>query len=154
MSGFELVTVPERPTAVLHETVLMKDLPSFFQRAYGEVFGAMQAEGIPPAGPPFALYLGMPTDRVEVEVGFPVARPFTERGSVHASTLPAGRCVHGLHVGPYDTMTETYGELTQWVADHQLVAAKEMWEVYLSDPQKEPDAKTWRTEIFWPVEQV
>ena len=151
MSDFEMVTVPERQTAVLHETVPMNELPKFFQRAYGEVYSALQAEGLKPAGPPFSLYFGMPTDKVELEVGFPVEEKFTELGDVHASTLPGGKCVHGLHIGPYETMVQTYGEMTKWLVDHHLVPSNEMWEVYMSDPQKEPDPKTWRTEIYWPV---
>jgi hypothetical protein len=32
----------------------------------------MEAQRLQPAGPPFALYRGMPTEIVDVEAGFPV----------------------------------------------------------------------------------
>ena len=130
----------------------MKELPQFFQRALGQVSGAMQAQGIQPAGAPFALYFGMPGETIEVEAGFPVQKPVSDAGPVHPGKLPGGKCAHGMHIGPYDTMKETYGQLMKWVGAQQLTPHQEMWEVYLSDPQREPDSKKWRTEIFWPVD--
>lgn len=153
MPDFEIVTRPEQPTAVVHEKVLMKELPQFFARAYGQVSGAMQAQGLTPSGPPFALYFGMPTDTVEVEAGFPVSGALkTESAAVHAGRLPGGKCVHGLHLGPYETMGKTYDALWQWAGEQHLTPHTQMWESYLSDPKAEPDPTKWRTEIFWPVD--
>jgi effector-binding domain-containing protein len=152
MTSFEIVRRSEQPTAVVHETVKMTELPQFFARAFGGVMGALTQQHIAPVGPPFAHYLGMPGETVEVEAGFPVAKHLAPVGPVHESALPAARCVHGMHVGPYDAMKKTYGELSEWAKANGLHAHPEMWEVYLSDPQREPDPKTWRTEIFWPVD--
>jgi effector-binding domain-containing protein len=152
MTNFEIVTRSEQPTAVVHETVTMAELPQFFARAFGGVMGALRQQGVNPAGPPFAHYLGMPGETVEVEAGFPVERGLLPEGPVHASALPAAKCVHGVHVGPYDAMTKTYGELAAWAKAKGLHPHHDMWEVYWSGPQLEPDPKTWRTEIFWPVD--
>lgn len=152
MPDFEIVTRAEQPTAVVHEVVPMGELPQFFARAFGQVMGALREEGLEPAGEPFALYFGMPGDTVEVEAGFPAPEEVGPRGPVHMGTLPAGRCAHALHVGPYDTMAKTYAELQQWMREQHLHPHYEMWEVFLSDPQQEPDPKNWRTEILWPVD--
>jgi hypothetical protein len=32
-----------------------------------------------------------------------------------------------------------------------MVPAGHVWEVYLSQPQAEPDPSTWRTRIVWPL---
>lgn len=152
MPGFDLITRSEQPTAVIHEKVPVKELPQFFQRALGQVYGEIQAQGAQPMGPPFALYFGMPSETIEVEAGFPVTKPVKDAGAVHPGKLPGGTCAHGMHVGPYDTMQETYGELMRWVGEKHLKPHEQMWEVYLSDPQREPDPQTWRTEIFWPVD--
>lgn len=151
MTSFDLVNRPQQLTAVIHERVPMKELPQFFERAFGGVMGAIEHQGVAPAGPPFARYFGMPGETVEVEAGFPVAKPIDAEGPVQASELPAARCVHGLHVGPYDTLEQTYGELMQWAGKQGVTPQQSMWEVYLSDPQREPP-KTWKTEIFWPVD--
>lgn len=151
MTNFELVDRPAQPTAVVHERVPMKELHQFFARAFGQVFGVIQAQGVVPAGPPFGHYFGMPGETVDVEAGFPVAGPVSATGPVQPSSLPGGRCAHGTHVGPYEGLNETYGELMEWMAARHVRPAEDMWESYLSDPQLEPDSSTWRTEIFWPV---
>jgi effector-binding domain-containing protein len=103
-------------------------------------------------GPPFALYFGKPDKTIEVEAGFPVPTTIAELGPVHAGKLPGGQCAHAEHVGPYESMTSTYDELTHWMASQHLTPRHQMWEVYLSDPQRDPNPQSWRTEIFWPVD--
>lgn len=152
MPSFELVTRQAQTTAVIHEKVPVKELPQFFQRALGQVYAAIQAQGAAPAGPPFALYFGMPSESVEVEAGFPVSKAVARQGAVTPGSLPGGRCAHGMHVGPYETLKQTYDELMGWMAARNLKPADEMWEVYWSDPAKEPNPAQWRTEIFWPVQ--
>ena len=54
----------EQPTAVLREQVPMSELPEFFQRAFGAVMAAVQAQGTSVSGPPFGMYPGMPAETV------------------------------------------------------------------------------------------
>ena len=129
----------------------MTALASFFARAFHAVMSAIGAQGVLPAGPPLGCYLGMPTDTVDVAAGFPVGRPITAVGDVTPMQLPGGRAVTTVHVGPFDTLTQTYAELAAWMAAQGLQPAEMMWEVYLSDPQNQPDPATWRTQIMWPV---
>jgi effector-binding domain-containing protein len=93
----------------------------------------------------------MPAETVEVVVGFPVAGPIAAQGEVVPFELPGGRVVTGTHVGPYDTLTNTYEELTAWTQAEGLTLAEGMWESYLSDPSAEPDPATWRTQVVWPL---
>jgi effector-binding domain-containing protein len=64
------------------------------------------------------------------------------------SQLPGGTVVSGIHIGPYEKLAETYAAMGDWAATQGLTLSGPMWEVYRSDPQQEPDASTWRTEIF------
>jgi len=57
------------------------------------------------------------------------------------SQLPAGTIACATHVGPYESLAETYS------ATQGLALSGPMWEVYLSDPQLEPDPSTWRTDV-------
>lgn len=151
MVRFEVITRAAQPTAVIHEQVPVAELPRFFQRAFGEVSHSLTAHGVATAGPPFALYRGQPGDVVDVEAGFPVMRPLPESGAVHPGHLPGGRIAHGVHVGPYSALHQSYDELAHWAEARGLHPRTEMWEVYLSDPQAEPNPAKWRTEIFWPI---
>jgi len=57
-----------------------------------------------------------------------------------------------VHVGPYDTLSSTYEALQAWIETQGRTPATAMWEVYLTDPDQEPDPSKWRTEVYWPVE--
>ena len=143
----------EQPTAVLRETVPMKELRQFFGRAYRSVMSAAEQQHVQLAGPPFAMYRGMPTDVVDVEAGFPVAAPLPggAEGGVTGGLLPAGQAFEAMHVGPYETLPETYGAIMGKMQAEGLTPGNAMWEYYLSDPAAEPDAAKWKTLIVWPV---
>ncbi len=143
----------EQPTAVVRETVPMSALREFFGRAYGAVMAAVQEQHVQLAGPPFALYRGKPTDVVDVEAGFPLAAPYptTDGTGVTAGSLPAGPAFEAMHIGPYETLQETYQALLVRMESEAVTPAAEMWEYYLSDPGAEPDPAKWKTLVVWPV---
>jgi effector-binding domain-containing protein len=149
MNEYHVVDLTPQPTAVVRDTVLMSKLTDFFGRAFSAVGSVLGSQGVPFAGAPFALYLSMPTETIELEAGFPVGAPFTPSGEVISSALPGGRAVATMHVGPYDTMHETYDAMLAWMKGRGMVPGAAMWEVYLSDPQKEPDPVKWQTMIYW-----
>jgi effector-binding domain-containing protein len=143
----------EKPTAVLRETVPMNALREFFSRAYTAVMAAVQQQHVQLAGPPFALYRGKPTDVVDVEAGFPLAAPYPggNDDGVTAGMLPAGPALEAMHVGPYETLPETYGALIARMQGEGLTPGNAMWEFYLSDPGADPDPAVWKTLVVWPV---
>jgi len=160
----------EQPTAVLRETVPMSALREFFGRAYSSVMAAVQRQHVQLAGPPFALYRGMPTDVVDVEAGFPLAAPYPGGGGgagaraavgggatgggagvVTPSVLPAGRALEALHVGPYEKLPQTYNAVMARMQAEGSTPGDTMWEFYLSDPGKEPDPAAWKTLVVWPL---
>ena len=143
----------EQPTAVLRETVPMNALREFFGRAYGAVMATSQKQNVQLAGPPFALYRGMPTDVVDVEAGFPVAAPFASSGGggVIAGSLPGGQALEAMHIGPYESLPETYGAITAKMQADGLTPGDAMWEYYLTDPATEPNPAKWKTLVVWPV---
>ncbi|HET8988820.1 MAG TPA: GyrI-like domain-containing protein [Humibacillus sp.] len=151
MTEIRIVDVPEQHTAVVHEQVPMAELKDFFARAYEAAMHVIRTQRTVPVGPPFGAYHGPPGETVDIEAGFPVATPIEDAEGVVASTLPGGPAVEAVHVGPYETMVGTYGEVEAWMADRDLRPGPVMWESYLTDPADEPDPATWRTLIVWPT---
>ena len=149
MREFELVDVPEQRVATVRRAVPMAELAGFFADAFRAVAAALERSGGAIVGPPFGLCHGMPTETVDVAPAFPAAGWDGDGGEVTVHTRPGGRVVVALHVGPYETMAETYGALRRWCEEQGLTLASEMWEEYLSDPATEPS--TWRTRIVWPL---
>lgn len=145
------IHITEQPVAVVRERVPMDALASFFGRAFGAVMAAVQMQGASPAGPPFALYHGMPGETVDVEAGFPVAGNFHGTGEVASSTLPDTDAFEAIHTGPYDTLGTTYDAIRKSIEADGASPADSMWEYYLTDPEQQPDPATWQTRVVWPV---
>lgn len=154
MPNFDVTTLAPQPAAAIQAEVPMAQLRTVFDRAYGAVARAVADQGVQLVGPPFGFYPRMPTDTVAVAAGFPVAAPITADGDVVPLELPGGLAITGVHVGPYDTLEQTYAELAEWAAAAGYRLAEQMWETYLSDPSAQPDPATWQTRIVWPVTKI
>jgi effector-binding domain-containing protein len=139
-----------RPTAVVRASLPVAALPGFFGRAFSAVAGALARRGTPPTSEPFAYYPRPPGDTIDVEAGFFVYEPITEplADGVVPSQLPTGTVVTTTHVGPYEKLADTYRAMAEWAATQGLMPSGPMWEVYLTDPMREPDASKWRTDLF------
>ena len=51
-------------------------------------------------------------------------------------TLEEGRSLQVMHIGPYDQVGPTYGELTAYIVDNELTVTGPPHEIYLSDPRR------------------
>ena len=158
MSEFEIREEPGRRTAVVHGSMPQSEMPGFMDGAFPRLFHAVGAAGLVPGGAPFSRYFAFAPERVECEVGVPLAdipgmppRAFDGAGDVQPGELPAGQVATGWHVGPYDTISETYARLMAWVAEQGREPSGAMWEVYATDPGAEPDPAKWRTQLFVPL---
>lgn len=141
----------EQRAAVVRATLSVPEIGSFMNRAIGAVARAIAAQGVAPAGPPFARYHRGDRDVFEVEAGFPTSDGVTPTDEVAASTLPGGPVATVTYVGPYDQMQGAYQALAEWITARGGAPAGDPWEVYLSDPSEEPDPQKWRTEIVMPL---
>nr|WP_304999643.1 GyrI-like domain-containing protein [Cryobacterium sp. TMT4-10] len=147
----ERVELEPRTLVGVHETIKMTPMSEFMGRAFGTAAAELGKQGAFPAGPPISMYHGMPTDTVDVTAGFPVAHPVTPTPLVVVETLPGGPAIEAIHTGSYDTLTQTYGELSTWLLEQKLDLAPDMWEEYLVGPDTEPDPAKWQTRIVFPL---
>lgn len=152
MSEPELVTLEETATAVIRAVVPMAELVDFFDRSFTELMAVLGAQGVVPAGPPFARYAGPPGEMVDLEVGFPLHGTVTAEGQVRPGALPAGRVASVVHIGPYDQLGESWGRLNTWIAEQGLTPGADVWEVYVTEPTPDMDPADLRTELFWAVQ--
>lgn len=142
----------QQPTVVMRTTVPVESIPAFLAKAFHDTAEFIGTHGADYAGPPFARYAAVTEDvRVfEIEAGFPVAPAIAGDGEIEASMLPDCDVATVTHLGPYDTMRPTYERITEWLDGHHAVPIGPPWEVYYSDPDRQPDPATWRTDIVQP----
>jgi DNA-binding transcriptional MerR regulator/effector-binding domain-containing protein len=134
------------------------ELPTFLGHAYARLEAHVRRAGRVPVGPRGAWYGdGEGIDHDDLSVVAWVTTDGPLRGDtgagIAAGELPASALAVALHVGPYDDMTDTYGSIGVWVAEHGRRVLGPLQELYLVGPDTAPDPSTWRTEVGWPVDE-
>lgn len=130
----DVIELVEQPTAVVRGTVAEEGVGDFLGGVFGEVVQALGAQGLAPAGPPFACYV-ITAAGFEVEAGFPCSGPVVPAGRVVPATLPAGRAAIVLHRGPYAEVAAAYRAAEAWLGENGWVATGPPWEAYLDGPE-------------------
>jgi effector-binding domain-containing protein len=151
MPVFEIQERAARPALVVRLSTSVDGIPAALAEALPEAWDAAEALGVAPDGPPFTRYLTEPAGTVEYEAGVTVPGSLRSGlGRAVPTELPGGLVAVAWHVGPYETLGDTYRALVDWIAGQGRTIAGPMWEVYWSDPDSEPPER-WRTEVIVPV---
>jgi len=146
------VELEPRTFVGVHDVIPMDHMTEYFGRAFATAAAELGKQGAYPAGPPVALYHGAPVENAaDVTAGFPVAQPVAPTDAAVVEVLPGGPAIEAIHTGSYDTLGETYAELTDWLMEQHLNTAEDMWEEYVVGPDTEPDPAKWQTRIVFPL---
>jgi DNA-binding transcriptional MerR regulator len=147
--------VPAVPTLARRGQVSEAEFPTFLDAAYEDLDKATAELGLTPAGPVGALYAPAITgDGAEdIEAFLPLDRPIEppEGIGLAAGEVPAAQVAVLVHVGPYDTLGQTYRLLGAWVAHHAVTADQRVREIYVVSYGDTPDPSDFRTEVHWPI---
>src|SRR3954451_7675994 len=105
---FTKPTIKERPDqhyAGIRTEVPMRELGTAIPQLHKEVFTWLQQHDVKPAGAPFIRYhvIDM-AERMDVEMGVPVASAITGDEHVSAGVLPAGRYAALVYTGVMNGM--------------------------------------------------
>lgn len=136
-----LEVTAEWTRAGLRRRIPFADLAESFGPAFTKVDELISAEGVDIIGPAYACYYGMPTDVVDVEVGFGVDQPFPST-ELDVTSVPLGEAVVATHYGPYTQLEDSYHELMPWLESQVLELADHMYEFYDTMPDSGDGAIT------------
>ena len=152
MSEFQLETVTGEPFGFIRLEATLPEMPRTIGEGFsklGELFGRADA-GM--AGAPYAHYVSLEQGKAVFDLGFPIASADAERlraAGAQIGKTPDGRVLKGIHLGPYDTVNQTYDSMGIDLKRRHLKGTPDMWERYYSPPGTPPD-KT-RAEVIWPI---
>ena len=128
--------------------------------AFGKLMGLLQQHALIPSGPPRTIYTSYDPQGVKFIVAFPIAAPPTKpvkAGPGSVETFSAGKALRFTHRGPYASLMNTYGQITDFLKANSLMKTDAdwakympMWEEYLNDPQTTPEAEL-LTYIYLPT---
>jgi effector-binding domain-containing protein len=111
----------------------------------------MKAAGADAAGPMIARWHDWTGDGGEMELAVPVRAPVQGRGRARPSSLPGGKALVLTHVGSYEKLRDSWGEMHRLIKEEGHVGRAAPWEEYVDDCHKVPVEKL-RTRIVWPIE--
>ena len=131
-------------------TISFDKLKAFFKESYGAIYSAIYQHDIAITDPPAAIYYSVDEagGTTDVAAAVPVPEHAPAILGFEYVHIPPSSAVTITHYGPYETMSETYAKVGKYLAAHQL---QQQWmiEEYLSDPEKETDPATWKTNIYF-----
>ncbi len=150
MPDFEFRTMPLQHTAAMKMTRPLDSIGPAMGEAFPKIYHAVVSSGVEPAGMPLARYFDFGEETTTFECAVPVPAPFVAAGEIQPSSVGGGEAAFALHVGPYDTIGQTWSALMAWLSEQGKSAAGPHWEVYLDDPQETPSDEL-RTELYIPL---
>ena len=157
MSEFTIVTVESQPILYVHRSSATdpQSIGACMGEAFGTLMGFLGEHGIEVAGAPMSIYHGFSDSKATFDVALPVTAADARRAAGHADikggATQAGRALKAVHVGPYDTLADTYNRIMPHMEKEGLKSAGPCWEIYVNDPDTTP-AEELVTEIYFPIE--
>ena len=138
------------PYVAMRTTVPMAEIGPAMGEQFGRLYGWLGAHRVTPVDAPWARYLSVGTDEVEMEIAAPVAEEVAGDGTAISGVLPECEVATTMHVGPYDRLPEAYVAVAAWLREQGAEPSGAMWEVYLDGPDSQPDPSRWRTLVCYP----
>ncbi|CAN5250371.1 GyrI-like domain-containing protein [soil metagenome] len=147
----EITELSAQPVMAIRAQTTKSGVPDLLRDLLPEVSKYLDEQGVHPTGPPFARWFRFEDEGVDVQAGMPVSGPIAGKDRITAGELPGGQVAMAWHTGPYDTLSETYERLHDWIHGQGRDDSEAPWEVYWTDPEETPDSSQWRTQIVWPL---
>jgi effector-binding domain-containing protein len=147
----EFKELAPRPAAVVRFQAHVSEMGDHLGKAFGAAMQYIQATGSGSAGPPFAYFEQLGTERFDVRAGFPVQSPVSAEGDVEPFELPGGLTATTLHVGSYSKLSEAYAAIEEAAKDagYTIDTGGPSWEEYLSEQNVSPEQT--QTVVYMPV---
>lgn len=147
----ERLTLPEQHYLYVDRECAFdgKSIGDAMASGFGELFGFVGVAEIAPISMPMAVYVEMPGEKLAFRAGVFVRAEDAAKadGAIKADVMPAGEALTTTHVGPYATLNQSHKALWDYADAEGLAKAMPVWEIYVDDPTKTPEAAL-RTAIF------
>jgi effector-binding domain-containing protein len=142
-AGFgDEVTLSARPALVMTGKTSWDDLYGTFRKAIADLKAIAAREGAEISGPPMIRFVSSSDDAVDYEAILPVrevAKPAAAYAPAGPGQTPAGKAIRFVHRGGYDTMEQTYDEITNHLDVQSITAEDAFVEEYVRDPDQTPE---------------
>lgn len=152
IEGLEFMTIEAQPTLIIKDSAMADMIGIKMAGMIGKLMGYITAKNIPMAGPPFSMYYSWEEDKPFVfDAGVPIQETVEGAGEIIASEIAAGEVVFAPYYGPYEGTGTVHEKIQQYLAAKGIDWVDYPWEVYMTDPQMEPDPSKWLTLVYYRI---
>jgi effector-binding domain-containing protein len=148
--NIELVEQETQTVMYIRTRTSFADMPKVIGESYCKIAAYLGEMGEQPAGMPYAAYYNLDMQDMDLEMGFPVAKPLSGEGEIKAGEIPAGKYVTCMYKGPYAQMERAYNEIFGWLQEKGLTLKGVYYEYYYNAPDEVPESEL-LTKIAIPV---
>ncbi len=149
ISKINLIEQPEQHVLSIRTFINFDDYPRVAAKAYGKIMDYIIQNDLLPSGGPFVCYHNADLKNLDVEMGFPVAKPVSGEGEVLGYTILHRKVVSGISLGPYEDTDPLMMEIIQWMAEHGYEQQGGIYNYYLNDDDR-PTCEL-LTQIIMPI---
>jgi effector-binding domain-containing protein len=146
----ELVEQETQTVMFIRTRTTFADMPKVIGESYGKIMQYLGEISEQPAGMPYAAYYNLDMQDMDLEMGFPVAKPLPGNGELKPGEIPAGKYVTCLYKGPYSQMEQAYNEVFKWLQENGRELTGVYYEYYYNSPMEVPESEL-LTKIAIPV---
>ena len=145
---FAVIETDAQPVLVVRTIISVDKLPQVIGKAYMEIMAYLGELKEQPADMPFVAYYNMDMEKLDVAIGFPVAKALPGRGEIIAGIIPAGKKATAMYKGPYKEMAPIYEELTKWMQDNGHQPSGVVYEFYYNSPMEVAESELLTKIVF------
>lgn len=135
-------------------TIAISDMSEeLYASHYRELMGFLGEDAAKMTSPPFSIFHKWDEEAGETHFEIAVAAKSKKaaKGPIKKGKTYAGPAFMVEHRGAYEDFGQAHTFLHDHIAHSGYEIAGSPWEVYITDPEHEPDQDKWITEIYYPV---
>ncbi|OPX87688.1 MAG: Bacterial transcription activator, effector binding domain [Pelotomaculum sp. PtaB.Bin104] len=146
----ELNERKSQPVLFIRTRTAVENLPKVIGESYGKIMQYLSELVEPPADAPYTAYYNLDMKDLDVEMGFPVAKLFSEKGDIKSGEIPQGKYVSAIYKGAYSQMEQPYNEMFKWIEENGYEQKGVYYEFYFNSSNDVPESEL-LTKIAIPV---
>ncbi|PKM96371.1 MAG: transcriptional regulator [Firmicutes bacterium HGW-Firmicutes-1] len=149
ISKIDLYELPKQHVLSIRTIIHFDDYPRNAELAYRKIMEYANKNEFLLSGGPFVCYHNADLENLDVEMGFPVAKPVKGEGDIVGYTIPVQKAVSGIFLGSYNDTDPLMMEIIQWISEHGHEQQGGIFNYYLNDENRPADELL--TQIVVPI---
>ncbi len=149
ISKIGLIEQAEQHVLSMRATIHFNDFPNTAKQAYQKIMEYAEHNEILFSSGPYVCYHNADLAALDVEMGFPIAKPRSGNGEIAGHTIPIQKAASGIFLGAYGDTDPLMIAIMQWITEHGYQQHGEIFNYYLNDDKR--SAGELLTQIVVPI---